>query len=144
MSASDDLFHLAALCSTAAHELLEALVKLGPRPSGPEPDILLWDQTHLRLQSEISGLTALGSKLSAASVVAALEDIDGELDELRSVTKNAKRHVEEIAEMSQLLTVAARLLDIGISVLKFAASPGASSAKLVHASVAALSKELTV
>ena len=140
MTVATDIQGLADLCKAAAHQAVDAQIDLGPRPAGPEPATLLWDQTSDRLETEVNSLTALAVKLSSAAVLAALEPLKDDLARLATVTQAANDQIRTIKHVSALLTKLASVIDLGLAVLGLAAVPSVASATAVGEKIAALGK----
>jgi hypothetical protein len=123
MSVADDLQAFADLAETAAHQALAAQIGLGPRPSGPDTAVLLWDQTSTHLQGQIDSLTALAAKLSADAVITALADSANDVAQLEDVTDRATAAIKQINDLSKLLTTIGHVVDVGLAVLALSAAP---------------------
>ncbi len=128
MSVKSDLSKFADLCEAAAKAALEQLFALGPRPE-VEAEALLWDQQRTRLQGQINSLTALGSKVTAAAILAGLEDLQDELKVIGQVTADAKKKIAKVKQVSAFLVKGAVILDLGIAILG-AATTGANPATI--------------
>lgn len=122
MSVASDLGSVADLCSTGAKQTLETILSLGPKPEDPAR-ALLWEQQITRLQGQLNSLTALNSKLTAASVIAGLQGLDKELAKIGKVTKDAQLKIKKIKAVSELLTKLAKVLDLGLALLAASAAP---------------------
>lgn len=97
-------------------------------------EALLWEQQATRLQGQLNSLTALNARLTAESVLAALEDISSELEQVGKVAKDAQARIKKIKEVSELLTKLANVLDLGLALLAAAAAPsGATIGAVVKA-----------
>ena len=139
MSVADDIQGLADLAESAAHQALGAQIKLGPRPSAPDPAGLLWDQTTARLQAQVNSLTALATNLSADSVIDALADNADAVAQLEAVTANADAAIQQIDDTSKLLTTIGHILDVGVAVLALAAAPTEAAAQALFGKIKTLS-----
>jgi hypothetical protein len=142
MSTAKNLQALADLCNKAAHEALEALLKLGPRPASPATAGFLWDQCHTRLTGQINSLTALASKLSASSVLSALDTAQADLVQLATITKTAQARIKKIQEVSELLTTLGRVLDVGLAILAVATAPSPATAAALAQKIKELAKDV--
>lgn len=124
MTVAQDLGQVADLCAAGAKNTLAAILALGPKPDGG-PDAILWEQQSTRLQGQLNSLTALNSKLTAASVIAGLAGFASELETIGKASKDAQKRIEKIKKVSELLTKLARVLDLGLALLAAAAAPSA-------------------
>lgn len=122
MTVAQDLSSAADMCSAGAKQTLGAMLALGPKPEGA-PDALLWEQQSTRLQGQLNSLTALNSKLTAASVIAGLEVFAGELATIGKISKEAQARIKKITAVSELLTKLAKVLDLGLALLAASAAP---------------------
>jgi hypothetical protein len=142
MSVADNIQALADLCGTAAHELLDAMIGLGPRTADPDPAAHAWDQTRASLQGQMDQLTALATQLSSEAVLAALAAQQDAIDRLAGVTDRAETEIKRIQDASKLLSTAARILDVGLAVLTLASAPSVASVKALIGDIRALSDAL--
>lgn len=140
MSTANDLQNLADLAALAAHEVLDRLLRLGPRPTDSS-GAMLWDQTETRLRGQMNSLTALASKLSASAILIALKGAHADLSDIKAATDQAKRRIAEIKEVSEFLTGLARVLDLGLAVLTLAAAPSPATALALKKAAEKLLKE---
>ncbi|MEJ8860015.1 hypothetical protein WKW79_36125 [Variovorax robiniae] len=122
MTVAQDLGRVADLCADGAKKTLAAILALGPKPDGG-PDALLWEQQSTRLQGQLNSLTALNSKLTAASVIAGLSTFAADLEIIGKASKDAQTRIAKIKAASELLTKLARVLDLGLALLAAAAAP---------------------
>lgn len=122
MAVADDLGRVADLCSAGAKRSLAAMLALGPKPEA-SPAALLWEQQTMRLQGQINSLTALNAKLTAASVLAGMDALSGELATIGEVAVDAQAKIRQIAAVSELLTKMAKVLDLGLAILAASAAP---------------------
>lgn len=122
MTVAQDLGHVADLCALGAKNTLAAILALGPKPDGG-PEALLWEQQSTRLQGQLNSLTALNSKLTAASVIAGLEAFDADLKTIGMASKDAQARIAKVKAVSELLSKLARVLDLGLALLAAAAAP---------------------
>ncbi|WP_377295872.1 hypothetical protein [Rhizobium sp. SGZ-381] len=122
MSVSGDLDDLADFYAQCAQQALKVKLKLGPKPRD-EAGALLWEQQVTRLQGQINSFSALVSKLTAAAVLASLQDYAVEIQQVAKVAKAAKAKIAGIERVSALLTTLAAVLDLGLAVLAAAATP---------------------
>ena len=137
MAVSDDLDQVAELCRTAAKRTLAALLAMGPKPDDPG-GALVWEQQTTRLQGQLNSLSALVSKLTAASVIAGLKDFDAELTQISEVSTQAESKIAKIKDISSLLTKVAKVLDLGLALLTAAAAPAPATIAAVVKAGAAL------
>ena len=122
MTVAQDLGRVADLCAAGAKNTLAAILALGPKPDGG-PDALLWEQQSTRLQGQLNSLTALNSKLTAASVIAGLTTLAADLETIGKASKDAQTRIAKIKAVSELLTKLAKVLDLGLALLAAAAAP---------------------
>jgi len=141
MSVAQDLGSVADMCAVGAKQTLSAMLFLGPKPQGQTP-ALLWEQQTTRLQGQLNSLTALNSKLTAASVVEGLKDLASELAEIGKVSKAAQAKIKKIKEVSDLLTKLAKVLDLGLALLAASAAPSPATIAAVFAAGAAVADGL--
>ncbi len=140
MDASKLLRSASQLCNASAATALKAQLALGARPAAPA-EAALWDQKNTRLRGQILSLTELAPKLAAASVLQGLSSLQGDLDTLTTITKEAEAKIKKIAEVSELLTQIGKVLDLGVAILIMAASPSADNAEKVVAAVKKLASD---
>jgi len=126
MTVAQDLGYVADLCAVGAKNTLAAILALGPKPDGG-PDALLWEQKSTRLQGQLNSLTALNSKLTAASVIAGLATFAADIETIGRASKDAQKRIEKIKSVSELLTKLAKVLDLGLALLAAAAAPSAAT-----------------
>jgi len=126
MTIAQVLGNCAGMCSVGAKQTLDAILALGPKPPAPS-EALLWEQQATRLQGQLNSLTALNARLTAESVLAALEEFSPQLEEVGRVAKDAQARIKRIKEVSELLTKLATVLDLGLAVLAAAAAPSAAT-----------------
>lgn len=141
MSVADDIQRLANASQTGAHQVLEALIALGPRPTTSPAD-LAWDQTSTRLTGQMDSLTALVSKLSANAVIVGLSDYADAATQLGQVSASAEEEIKHIFEVSKLLTTLSRVLDVGLAVLALASAPSPAGAAALVGRISALADDL--
>jgi hypothetical protein len=141
MSAADVLQDLADLCHSAAHQALDAMADLGPKPADAAA-AHAWEQSRAQLQDQMNSLSAMAVKLSSEAVVSALDAAGADLDELKHVTQDAEDEIKKIKQVSDMITRAAQVLDVGLAVLALAAAPSVSAASTLAAKVQTLAKPL--
>ena len=139
MAVADDLGLVADLCSAGARRTLAVLLALGPKPE-KAADALLWEQQTTRLQGQLNSLTALNSKLTAASVIAGLQNFASELATIGQVSKDAQAKIKQISEVSDLLTKLAKVLDLGLALLAASAAPSPTTIAAVATAGSAVAK----
>lgn len=122
MTVAQDLGRVADLCTAGAKKTLAAILALGPKPDGGT-DALFWEQQSTRLHGQLNSLTALNSKLTAASVIAGLATFAADLETIGKASKDAQTRIAKIEKASELLTKLARVLDLGLALLAAAAAP---------------------
>lgn len=122
MAVADDLDAVANLCKTGAKRTLALMLDLGPKPDDPT-EALLWEQQSTRLQGQLNSLSALNSKLTAAAVLAGLEQLAEPLRTIGEVSREAEERIRRIADVSELLTKVAKVLDLGLALLAASAAP---------------------
>ena len=122
MAIADDLGRVADLCAEGAKEALAAKLSLGPKPQG-HVDGLLWELQMQRLDGQLNSLTALNSKLTAASVLAGLADFEKELAIVGKVSADAQARIKKINDISELLKKLAKVFDLGLALVAAAAAP---------------------
>lgn len=122
MTVAQDLGRVAELCAASAKKTLAAILALGPKPDGGT-DALFWEQQSTRLHGQLNSLTALNSKLTAASVIAGLATFAADLETIGKASKDAQMRIARIEKASELLTKLARVLDLGLALLAAAAAP---------------------
>ena len=140
MSVATDIQALANAHSTGAHEALDSLIALGPRPTAPPAAAQQWDQSKEDLQKKIDDLTASAIKLSAQAVVTALADSEDALTGLKAAADQAAARIKQIKDLSNLLTTLAAVVDVGVAVLALAAAPSVTTGKAVVDKIQALAK----
>ena len=131
MSVKADLSTISGLCEAAAKRALDELLNVGARPEGAA-EALLWDQMRTRLQGQINSLTALVSKLTAAAIIEGLEQFAGDLKVIGEVTADAKDRIKDIKSVSDFLSKAASILDLGTAVLALATAPSGATVKALQ------------
>lgn len=141
MAVADDLGRVADLCSEGAMRVLAALLALGPKPEAPG-EALLWEQQTTRLQGQLNSLTALNSKLTAASVMAGLNNLAKELQTVGRVAKAAQAKINRIKAVSDLLTKLAKVLDLGLALLAAAAEPSPATIAAIVKAGSAVAKDI--
>lgn len=141
MTVADDLGRVADLCSTGAKQTLEMILVLGPKPESPA-EALLWEQQTTRLQGQLNSLSALNSKLTAASVIAGLQDFANELRTVGRVSNDAQAKIKGIKEVSELLTKLAKVLDLGLALLAASAAPSPATIGAVVKAGSAVAKDV--
>lgn len=138
MSVAQNLGSAADMCAVGAKKTLSAMLSLGPKPQGQTP-ALLWEQQTTRLQGQLNSLTALNSKLTAASVIEGLKDFASDLEEIGKISKAAQARIKKIKEVSDLLTKLAKVLDLGLALLAASAAPSPATIAAVVAAGTAVS-----
>ena len=139
MAVADDLDRVSELCKTGAMLTLSALLALGPKPDDPT-GALLWEQRSTRLQGQLNSLSALVSKLTAASVLQGLAGLDEELATVGQVSKDAEKKIKQIKNVSTLLKRLAGVLDLGLALLAAAAAPSPATITAVVKAGTAVAK----
>ncbi len=140
MAVADDLDRVSDLCKTGAMLTLSALLALGPKPDDPT-GALLWEQRSTRLQGQLNSLSALVSKLTAASVLQGLAGFDEELATVGQVSKDAEKKIKQIKDVSTLLKRLAGVLDLGLALLAAAAAPSPATIRAVVKAGTAVAKD---
>src|SRR4051794_2693256 len=102
MDESEFLSDVAKLCNASAQADLNQLLALGVKPTDPAA-AALWEQQDTRLRGQIQSLTALAPKLAAESVLVGLATLQGDLDSLTQITKDAQQRIAHIRQVSNLL-----------------------------------------
>jgi hypothetical protein len=138
MSVADDINGLAALHAAAAHQALNAIIALGPRPADPAAG-QAWDRNKADLQAGMNSQSATATELASQAVLAALADQAAAIGQLTGVTARAEAEIKHIQEVSKLLARLAQVLDVGRAVLGVAAAPSAASLKALADAIKALS-----
>ena len=131
MSVKADLSSVSSLCKAAAKQALEELLALGARPEGAA-EALVWDQMRTRLQGQINSLTALVSKLTAAAIIEGLEQFSGDMAVIGQVTVDATDRIRDIQSVSDFLSKAGAILDLGTAVLALATAPSSATVKALQ------------
>jgi hypothetical protein len=131
------------LCRTAARAVVDALVRMGARPS-VGPAAVLWDKEEKRLQAQLSSLTDMITSLSATAVLVSLQDANAQnaVLTLEKVTTEAKAAIKRIKKISSLLMTGARVLDLGLALLGLAAAPSVATGTAVVKAATALARDL--
>lgn len=132
MAVIDDLDAVAELCRASAKRTLDIMLALGPKPADAT-EALLWEQRTTRLQGQLNSLSALNSKLTAEAVVLGLASFEDELRTVGTVSRNARAAIERVREVSELLTKAAKVLDLGLALLAASAAPSPATVAAVVA-----------
>ena len=130
MAIADDLGRVADLCAEGAKKALVAKLSLGAKPQG-HVDGLLWELRMQRLDGQLNSLTALNSKLTAASVLTGLADLAGELTTIGKVSADAQAKIKKINDISELLKKLAKVLDLGLALVAAAAAPSPATVAAV-------------
>jgi len=138
MSVTTDISALQNLCMTSARCTLDQLLDLGPKPDDTVR-ALLWEQQTTRLQGQLNSLTAMNSKLAAASILTSLKKQTDALAKVGQVSRDAEKKIKQIAKVSDLLITLSKVLDLGLAVLTAAAGPTAASLTAVLDASTALS-----
>ena len=141
MSAADDLQSLADLCAAAAHQCLDEIVALGVKPTDAAPG-LVWEQTRDHLEDQMGNLSAMATKLSSEAVLAVLDAAAGDLGDLADATQNAQQEIKQIQKISDFITRASQILDVGLAVLALASAPSVSAAQTLADKIKALATPL--
>lgn len=128
MSVSTDLSKVSKLCEAGAKRALDELLKLGPRPESAA-EAMVWDQMRTRLQGQLNSLTALVSKLTAAAIIEGLAQFTGDMKVIGEVTADAETRIKDIKSVSDFLSKAAAILDLGTAVLALATAPSGATVK---------------
>lgn len=126
MTVATDLGRVADLCATGAKQTLSAILALGPKPEAPVEEHL-WEQQTTRLKNQLDSLSALNSKLTAASVIAGLQNYAADLVQVGQMSKGAQAKIKKINDISDLLTKLAKVLDLGLALLAASAAPSAAT-----------------
>lgn len=122
MTIADNLGRVADLCTEGAKKVLAAKLSLGAKPQ-EHADALLWELQTQRLDGQLNSLTALNSKLTAASVLAGLSDFADELATVGKASADAQAKIKKINDISELLKKLAKVLDLGLALVAAAAAP---------------------
>lgn len=127
MHAEESLDDMAELCKACAKSALSQLLELGPKPSA-DAEALLWEQTATRLQGQINSFSALVTRLTALAVIEGIRPYQKQIEAISEASAHARTVMEQVVNVSDLLTKLARILDLGLAILTVAANPSLAAA----------------